>query len=389
MSDNAPIANTWSSELLDSMRMITDAETDALSADVFESGGPPALLRMTRALEDWETPIPQDLPEKVREFFARPVKYPDWVDYSKIAIAEDLFVCYGPVSVVVLLLNAVTHFFTNPAGARSFYLAKIFSPDSLRNRMLEVPQFVIDITEKGGLRQTENDLPPYGVAKGRGLVTVQKLRVIHSNIRLLLKLDQKNPEDNWDVASLGEPINQQDLAEAVMCFCLCTIEGLRKVGIDQTPAAEEATLNSWKTVGFLLGMREELQPVDVPNAFLLRDTIYNRTAKATTEGAALIAEMLHIMKELLPWIFRQLPAGLMRYQLGEQVADLLKVPNPRLLVWLFTVLKPVWEEKKAFARTAKVISPVLVKWLTSAERTGHVSGLRLPEVLAEKWGITR
>ena len=68
-------------------------------------------------------------------------------------MAEELFVEYGPVTTVALLMCAVPHFFTNAAGARSFYLAKIFSPDSLRNRMLEITQFVSSFTQYGGLAQ--------------------------------------------------------------------------------------------------------------------------------------------------------------------------------------------------------------------------------------------
>jgi len=389
MSAPSLASGRWPEEFLESMRLVKDPEADEMAATVFNSGGHHALIHMTRALEVWEDPIPDSLPENMRDFFARPVEYPDFFDPEKIKIAEDLFVSYGPVSVVVLLMNAVPHFFTNPAGARSFYLAKIFNPKSLRNRMLQVPQFVVDITERGGLAQTPDPQSPYGIRKGRGIITVQKLRVIHAGIRILLKLPQRNPEDNWDLKTLGEPISQCEMAEAVMCFCVCTIDGLKKAGLIQSPEQQEATLNAWKSVGFLLGLQNELQPDNIEEAYALRDAIYNRTAKSTREASVLIREMLHIMKSIVPILFRQFPAGTMRYQLGKEVADLLDVPNPRFLMLIMTMLKPFWENEKGFAKIAKTLSPHLVRWLQEADKIDDRFHLRLPAALALKWGAHR
>jgi hypothetical protein len=47
----------WSGEFLDGMRRVADPETDPLALEVFQAGGPKALVRMTQLLEDWEAPI--------------------------------------------------------------------------------------------------------------------------------------------------------------------------------------------------------------------------------------------------------------------------------------------------------------------------------------------
>jgi hypothetical protein len=373
-------SDRWTDEFLDSMRLVTDPEPDALVADIYRESGKDGLLQLKAFLDNWQAPVTPGLPQSIREFFERPVEYPSWVDPKKIAIAEDLFVSYGPVTTVVLVLNAVPHFFTNPAGARSFYLAKIFSPDSVRNRMHEVPQFVINITQRGGLAQTETPGEPPTFKKGGGIMTVQKLRMAHARIRLLIKLHQERMQDDWDLKELGEPINQEDLAEALMYFCLWTQEGLRKVGIDQTPEEQEAMLHSWKTVGYLLGLRDELQPQDIAEAKVLRDAIARRHTRATPEGAALIKEMLDIVRGMLPRIYWQLPSGLMRYQLGDEVADMLEVPNPRLLMFVLMMMRPFSEKKKIFARLARIISPPLVKWLVTHPRTGERGPFNLPDL---------
>jgi hypothetical protein len=386
-------ATRWSGEFLDRMRRVADPETDALALEVFQLGGPKALIRMTQLLEDWEAPIAEELPVRMREWFAQPVEYPAFVDPVKLRVAEELFVAYGPVSTVALLMCAVPHFFTNPAGARSFYLAKIFSPDSLRNRMLEMTQFVASITQYGGLAQfwaAPAQRRPgdgaQGVRKGGGVVTVQKLRVIHSGIRILLSLP-RDPDKRWDTARFGEPINQEDTCEAVLCFCFCTIDSLAKLGIVQTPAEQEATLCAWKTVGHLLGMCEDLQPANVAEARALHKQLFERSCAGTEEARVLIEEVVHIMRCMMPRGLKRVPSALMRYLMGTRVADQLGVPDNRVLLRALGGTHWFWGERQVFARLARLTCPWVVQWMASCEaaRAQPV----LPDSLANTFGSQR
>lgn len=369
---SAVVPTRWSGAMLDEMRRVADPETDAISRAVFEGGGPAALGRLTQQLEDWEAPIAADMPDPVRAWFATPVDYPAFVDPAKLRIAEDLFVEYGPVSTVALLMCAIPHFFTNPAGARSFYLARIFSPDSLRNRMLEMTQFVASITQYGGLAQywvapaqrRPGDI--HGVRKGGGMLTVQKLRLIHSNIRIMLSLP-RDPEKRWDTDTLGAPINQEDMCEAVLSFCFCTIDALARLGIEQTPAQQEATLCAWKTVGHLLGLSESLQPVDVAEGRALHKQLFERSCAETHEAKVLIEEVVHIMRCMMPRGLRSVPPALMRYLMGPRVADQLAVPHSRLLSATITGTHWLWGERRIFAKLARLTCPSVVRWMATCE----------------------
>ncbi len=381
----------WSEEMLLRLRGVADPETDPLALELFERDGPPGLIAMTRALEDWEAPIPQHLPARMREWFAAPVDYPAFVIPAQVRRAEELFVSYGPVTTVVLLMCAVPHFFTNPAGARSFYLAKIFSPDSLQNRMIEIAQFVSSITQYGGLaqywtspRQRATGLGE--VRKGPGMMTVQKLRMIHSGIRILLMLP-RDPEKAWDRVRFGEPINQVDTCEAVLDFCFCTIDGLAKLGIEQTPAEQEATLCAWKAVGHLLGMCDELQPVDVAEARALHKQLFERSTTETMEAKVLIREVVHIMGCMMPRFTKNVPPTLMRYLMGKRVADQLEVPEHRMLLRMLVATRAVWGEHQLFARLARLTCPWVVQWLATCEATR--AQVRLPEDIATRFGSQR
>jgi hypothetical protein len=377
-----PVARpNWTPQFLDSMRLIKDPETDEIMAAIFEKGGKLALDALKPYLYHWNVPVDDALPKSIRDFMARPVQYPSFIDHEKIKLAEDLFLAYGPVSTVVLVLNAVPRFFTNAAGARSFFLAKIFSPDSVKIRLREVPQFVINIAQRGGLKQ---QIAADGtVKKGVGIISAQKLRLAHARIRIQLK-QQKAPDD-WNHAKLGEPINQEDLAEALMHFGMSTVDGLEKVGIRQSDVERAATLEAWRAVGFLLGLVDELQPTNVAEALWLRDTIMRRHMAKTMEAAALINEMLDIVAEFLPWIYKRVPAALMRYQLGTEIADMVGVPNPRFWLWFFRLTKNLWANETLFARLAEKISPYLVNWLIKHPIGDSV--VTLPPALEKSWTL--
>ena len=42
--------------------------------------------------------------------------------------------------------------------------------------------------------------------------------------RLAAHRANQDPAKRWDTARLGEPINQEALCEALLCFCFCTID---------------------------------------------------------------------------------------------------------------------------------------------------------------------
>jgi hypothetical protein len=385
-------ATRWSNELLDGMRRVADPVADPLARELFDLEGPPGLIRMTRALEDWEAPVPETLPAAMRAWFAAPVAYPAFVDPAKIRVAEQLFIAYGPVSTVALLMCAVPHFFTNPAGARSFYLAKIFSPESLRNRMLEITQFITSFTQYGGLAQfwlapaQRGPADPVGVRKGAGIVTVQKLRMIHAGIRILLALPRE-PEKRWNADRCGAPINQEDLCEAILCFCFCTIDALAKLGIEQTRTEQDATLCAWKTAGHLLGLSDELQPRDVDEARALHKVLFERSCTETDESKVLIHELVHIMRGIVPWGLGGIPPALMRYLMGPRVADQLDVPHSRALGAALMGTRWLWRDHRVFSNLARLISPSLVQWMSTREASrGHPL---LPDALANELGSDR
>ena len=381
----------WTDEFLDGMRHQTDPEADTLARTYFESfptkeAGMKALFALKKAyLDVWDAPMPHDLDPGIRAYFERPVRYPDWVDPARIDVASDLFVAYGPISLMTLLLASAPMFWTNPAGAHAFYVAAIFSPASVSRRLKLLPLFVLNFALHGRLAQTVTTWPPYqndpalppgfSVTKGKGIITVQKLRMAHAVHRIVLTQPHPDPVLNWDKARFGEPINQEDLAQATMHFCFTTIDGLAKLGIEQSADEQEATFLAWKTVSFLLGLRPELQPADAAEGRALLEASLRRHERPTSDGVALIKQELAVVRKILPWPLRTLPGALMRYLLGPKYADMLEVPNPRITLWFLRTFRWLWKDHDLFAWIAERLSPRLIRWFDTNRKV--VSQLKL------------
>ena len=376
----------WTDDALDRWRRVADPVADPLSKEVFDAGGPAALGRLTRQLDDWEAALPDDLTPGIRAYFDTPLSYPAWVDEARIAHAEDLFAAFGPMTVSALLLNGFAQFLTCPAGAQAVYAARIFSPESIASRMLELAQFALFMGARGGLSLAPHTAgtPP---SVGRSAMAHRKLRIVHANIRLLLTCDAAR--DAWDAGALGPPINQEDLALGMLCFCLGSMDGLQNAGFDLSRDDQEAILMAWRAAVWLLGLADELQPADIPDAQALRAKILERHQRGTREGAVVIREMLRIVERLLPPGTRRIPGALVRFQLGDRQADLIDVPNSRWLLGVIRGTEPLWKATRLFAWLAKLVSPRMLVWASSPNRLGAARRLEVPPALAEKLGSTR
>lgn len=384
MPDSTP-PSRWSDEFLDSMRLVADPETDALMADLFRSVNVAGLLELRSILERWEAPLTPNIPQSIREFLEKPVVFPDWVDQRKLDRASDMFVSYGPVTAMMILLDGFPHTLTNPTEARAFFLGQVFNPNTIKNRMYQLPHFMISITQKGGLAQTRVPGPQESVKKGQSILAAQKLRLIHSGVRLRLQLPQILPENNWDVAVCGQPINHEDLTAAILTLCFFTGDGMKKLGIEISREDEEARLHLWKIIGFLLGLPEEMQPRDLEDARALHAIIRRRRTRKSAEGVAVAAELIRVMQSMLPRTHRSLPAALLRYNLDVETADMLEMPNPRFLIWVLNALSHFFVKERIFAKVAKLISPRLVHWLINDKSTRKAEIAQIPAALARSW----
>jgi hypothetical protein len=244
----------------------------------------------------------------------------------------------------------------------------------VKQRIFETAQFLFDAMDVGALEPT-----------GRGVRTIQKMRLMHAAVRHLL-LTRAAPA--WDVGRYGQPINQEDLAGTLMTFSVVTLDALQKLKVPVSPAEADAWLHTWKVVGVLLGVREELLPVDVADGEQLMEAIRDRQWESSGDGVALGSALVGLMQSYFPGaLFDGLPVALIRTLSGDHCADLLRLPPAdwsSQLIAAGSFLEGLLLKGRGDDPTDKLLAwatHLFMEGMVLAEREGKDARFRIPPSL--------
>ncbi|MEM9292179.1 MAG: oxygenase MpaB family protein [Acidobacteriota bacterium] len=296
-------------ENLEPYRLRSDELGDAVIAEIFARGDLDAVNQVFRSLVT-NHQVPDDLPPEARDFFESTGELPSFADPRLIAQGQQVFTKFGPTLFMVLFCKALTECYSCWRGAEVLYRTGRMveqTPDFRRysRRLMETGQFVTDALSEGGLD-----------SGGRGIVTIQKLRLIHASIRhyLLAK--------GWDRETFGVPINWEDEVGTLMAFSLTVLEGLEMLEVELSPEEKEGFLHTWIVIGHLLGMPPELLPQTLEDARALKALILKRHIGPSEAGRVLTRSAAEYMAYLTPGtLFDGYPETLMRTLVSEDVAQ--------------------------------------------------------------------
>lgn len=285
-------------------------------------------------------------------------------------------------------------------------------------RLFQTAQMLVDVMSPGGLGPG-----------GKGLCTIQKVRLLHGAIRHLIRTS----DTPWDEAQLGVPINQEDLAGTMLTFSSVILEGLRKRDIDVSAAHQEAYFSTWCVIGRLMGVQDALIPKDLASGVALMKAIQYRQIAASPQGIQMTEALLNSMSEgpfstdaiarrsssiggrlldgvagfiqkraqkFLAPIFRKMFALLMRQCLGDEydaqgrsAADLLRVPASG---WMARLLMPVGlriaglvvaDITKSGRRRAALrwFNLFLIDWMVAKQVGNRRTLFSVPDTLHGQW----
>lgn len=301
----------WTDAFLDEMRQTGDPPADEVVATLFATGGVYRVWDLMKMLVENDHPAPEQLPPEMQQYLAATSAMAP-VDPALVAGGQRLFERYGPEILLVLACYSLPASYAARKGVQVLYRTGYLN-NRANHRLFETTQMVMDVMVPGGLDPA-----------GRGIRTVQKVRLLHAATRRLIVND---PERPWD-PDFGVPINQEDLAGTLMVFTYIIIDGLEKLGIAPTAEEQQGYMETWKPIARILGIREELIPASMPAAKELCDTIQRRQVQSCPEGKAMTDALVQMMEHKQPpgpW--RQWPAALMRHFLPPDVADGFGLPR--------------------------------------------------------------
>lgn len=305
-------------DTLESFRKITDPIADNTVSKIIESGDDQKVNEVMMMLfrnqsfhKGMFDQLGSDLSQILDEYIEITGKLPEWCNPTKIKNGEKLFNLYGPEVFMLLNVSSLPICYTCAKGAQVLYetgrlLSHNKNIDPLARRLMETAQMVVNVLSEGGLSNG-----------GNGVVTLQKVRLIHASIRYYLKAGQYN-NTKWEVSHYGEPINQEDLAGTLMSFGPVIITGLKRLNTELSDSQINDYMHCWKVVGHLMGIDERLLPDSYDDGFELATKILTHQAEASEAGKALTRSCIEFMNALTPGnSFDEVPEYFISYFLED------------------------------------------------------------------------
>jgi hypothetical protein len=280
------------------------------------------------------------------DLFAACMKLPDWADARQMENGTAFFARYAELIMNLLALLSLPYCYAGANGAMVLFLSDKIR-GNIEQRLYDTAGFVWDV-------MAPNAFQP----DGKGFVSILKVRLMHAAARYYT-----TKSDNWN-GSFGTPVNQEDMAGTNLSFSLIVIRGLRKLGISVNEEEQSSFLHLWSVIGFMLGVNEPLLPQSGKQAFDLEEAIRNRQFRTSEQGIALTSSLTQFLKTAVADapVSNQETLQLMRYLLGDEIADMIDLPPVRLsavnlnfiqLGNSFKYLRPEKDIRSAYRREHK------------------------------------
>ncbi|PRY52552.1 uncharacterized protein DUF2236 [Arcticibacter pallidicorallinus] len=243
------------------------------------------------------------------EFVAKSRTLPDWADSEKMVEGSRFFIRHSDTIMSLLGLLSLPYCYAAADGAMVLYLTERLR-DRPAKRLSDTADFIWDVMAPNAF---SND--------GKGFASCLKIRLTHALARHYVWRS-----DYWN-EDLKTPVNQEDIAGTNLAFSLMVIRGLRKLGLALSYEEQQSFMHLWNVIGYLLGLDEELIPQDGKSATLLESAIRKRNFKSSIQGKALTKALLdHISEDSSIPLSSQETHQIVRFLLGDEVADILAVP---------------------------------------------------------------
>jgi hypothetical protein len=221
-----------------------------------------------------------------RQFMEETARVPAWVDFEELERGRRIFRRFAGLQGVILLCSSLVEGYSlyNPAQV---LVATGRLQKDVSKRIYETGLMLHNIVGEQGLRPG-----------GLGHRTCLEVRLLHSAVRQHLWGGGR-----WDSASLGEPINQEDLAATVLGFDFMVVRGLRKLGMTISDHEHRLMHYYWRYVGHLLGVDDALLTVTPEEQQVFALQMVTHLYRPTEHGEQLMKALLTNMAHKPPFGF--------------------------------------------------------------------------------------
>ncbi len=294
----------WTESFLDGLRQEGDSRADEAIKLILKDNETEGITRLFSVMDANDETPPEKLFPIISDFFRETDNLPPDIDLERIHRGEDVFEAQTYEGALALLTKCLPEGYQAPNLTIILNISGDLRTHTYR-RLLGTLQTVVNVSTCRGFQ-----------ARGRAVITAQKLRLLHAGIRHLTRHYRPDYASRY-----GVPVNQEDMLGTVLGFSLLVIEGWRTLNVGLTAQQEEDFLYVWLVFARMMGVHPPLQhdsaayvPTNLQDATIFYRTYERRhyvDGSANPDGLALAGANLAMLNELIPWPLRLLGFGIL------------------------------------------------------------------------------
>jgi hypothetical protein len=179
----------YTDEIMDQLRMEGDPILDKIVGEIFRTDQVGAVNDLLKKLINNKQTYPEALPDNTEYWLKETANCPIDIEWDRIQNATDFFKEHGIAISLLLGTSSLVYCYAAHIGVKALSFSYRLGQDAYR-RISETGQFVLLVMAQGGLEPG-----------GKGIKAVQKIRLMHSAIRHLIR-----GTGRWNEGELGVPI---------------------------------------------------------------------------------------------------------------------------------------------------------------------------------------
>lgn len=256
----------WDIPTLEKYRHQMDAEADAAIAFIYSSRTGSDLRNVLASLASNDAAELNELfPDDQSHLLYNLLN----TELTKTFTAEDIAMFertheiwkkYGMQFVLILFFRSLVFTYAAEKPGNVLRMTRLLEDHPTR-RIIETGQFVFDVMEQ-----------KWWEPQQRGILTSVKIRLMHAAMRYMLL--QHQGDEPWQIEKWGMPISQEDMIATNQVFSLEFFQGLQLIGDPLPEGDQEAWFYTWKYIGRIMGVQEELLMPNVDEAWELQRAVY-------------------------------------------------------------------------------------------------------------------
>lgn len=375
----------WNTQKLNHKRTQMDPLADRTVASIMSNNQEGEINHLFKSIVKDRNHLPPTAPAELHQYFDTSAKLPDWADPDLIALGQQIYLRHGFWIGLLLCYKSLPECYACARGAEVLHRTarlneKDGSLDTYSRRIAETAQFVVFAMSPDGLSP-----------KGKGLVSTQKVRLIHGTIRFFLK------QHHWEDEKFGQPINQEDLAGTLMSFSALVIEGLEIIGIEFEPVELEAYIHCWRVIGHIVGLDEDLIPKNSQDALKLGHSILDKEMAPSDHAKELVRALRKFQDvKSKPILGSNSNIALMRLMMGKEVSDLLgvdpieqkKIDSIRKKLKRITKIGEILDKSLVFSMVLQFVTRLALTLMLRRMSKKSIINFYLPQSLTKDWGTS-